>query len=156
MADLQRCGKWMPRAKEHCARSPRHEGECRTAKALEDHRARKTERRVGQADPAARSRWNLTYKLSRYGLTRADFDRLLKLQDYACAMCHEPFAEGQPIFIDHDHACCPGEKSSCGKCVRGLLELACNVSLGHIERKYELARAYLASPPGQRVSGQAA
>jgi hypothetical protein len=40
--------------------------------------------------------------------------------------------------------------------VPGLLELGCNVSLGHIERKYEPTRAYLASPPGQRVSGQAA
>jgi hypothetical protein len=151
LADLQRCGRWMPRAKEHCARSPLHEGECRTAKALEDHRARKTERQVGQADPVAKSGWNLTYKLSRYGLTRADFDRLLRLQDDACAMCHEPFAEGQPIFIDHVHACCPGEKSSCGKCVRGLLCFGCNTSLGHIERRYELARAYLDSPPARGV-----
>jgi recombination endonuclease VII len=100
-------------------------------------------------DPIASARWRLAHKFVRYGLTPADFDRLLELQGYACAMCHEPFAEGQPIFIDHDHACCPGEKSSCGKCVRGLLDLACNTSLGHIERKYEMARAYLDSPPGQ-------
>jgi hypothetical protein len=52
LADQQRCGKWMPRAKQYCAR------------------------------------------------TQADFDRLLELQDYACAMCHEPFVEGQAIFID--------------------------------------------------------
>jgi Recombination endonuclease VII len=153
LADLELCGKWMPRAKEHCARRPLHESECRTAKALADNRTRKTERRVGQSDPAARSRWRQTYKLSRYGLTQADFDRLLELQGYACAMCHKPFAEGQPIFIDHDHACCPGEKSSC---VRGLLELSCNASLGHIERRYEMARAYLSNPPARRVRDQAA
>jgi hypothetical protein len=151
LADQQRCGKWMPRAKEYCARRPGHEDDCRTAAAMADNRARKTERRIGQRDPDARRRWNQTYKLSRYGLTQADFDRLLEVQDYACAMCHEPFTEGQPIFIDHDHACCPGEKSSCGRCVRGLLELGCNIALGYIERRYEMARAYLDSPPGQLV-----
>jgi hypothetical protein len=51
-----------------------------------------------------------------------------------------------PIFIDHDHACCLDEKSSCGTCIRGLLCLSCNTTLGLIERKYELARAYLDSP----------
>jgi hypothetical protein len=153
LADQQRCGKWMPRAKEYCARRPLHEDDCRTAAAMADNRVRKTERRVGQTDPAARRRWNQAYKLSRYGLAQAGFDRLLELQDYACAMCHEPFVEGQPIFIDHDHACCPGEKSSCGQCVRGLLDLGCNIALGHIERRYEMARAYLDSPPAQSVIG---
>jgi hypothetical protein len=63
-------------------------------------------------------------------------------------MCRGPFAEGSPIFVDHDHACCPGERTSCGKCVRGLLCLSCNTALGHIERRFGLARAYLAKPPG--------
>jgi len=64
-------------------------------------------------------------------------------------MCHARFGEDQPIFIDHDHVCCPDEKSSCGKCVRGLLCLSCNTALGLIGRKYELARAYLNSPPAR-------
>jgi hypothetical protein len=102
-------------------------------------------------NPVVKTRWYQKYRLSRYGLTQADFDRLLELQDDACAMCHAPFAEGQAIFIDHDHACCPREKSSCGTCVRGLLDLSCNVSLGHIERRYEMARAYLDSPPARAV-----
>jgi hypothetical protein len=51
LADQQRCGKWMPRAKEYCARRPLHEDDCRTAAAMADNRARKTERRVGQTDP---------------------------------------------------------------------------------------------------------
>jgi hypothetical protein len=35
-----------------------------------------------------------------------DFDLLLKLQDYACAMCREPFEDRQLIHVDHDHGCC--------------------------------------------------
>ena len=30
--------------------------------------------------------------------------------------------------------------------------LGCNTALGHIERKYDLARAYLDSPPGQLLA----
>jgi Recombination endonuclease VII len=66
-------------------------------------------------------------------------------------MCHAPFEDAQPIFIDHDHACCPNNKYSCGKCVRGLLCLGCNTTLGLIERKLETAQAYLDSPPGRLV-----
>ena len=118
----------------------------------------RTAGRVRVVDPGTRRRWNQAYRLSRYGLNQEQFDRLLQAQGYACAMCREPFENGQAIFIDHDHACCPDEKSSCGKCVRGLLGLSCNTALGHIERKYEMARAYLGSPPGQLVmrAGQVA
>ena len=45
---------------------------------------------------------------------------------------------------------------ACGKCVRGLLCLSCNTALGLIEHKYELARAYLDSPPAQLVVVDAA
>jgi hypothetical protein len=39
------------------------------------------------------------------------------------------------------------EKQSCGKCLRGLLCLSCNTTLGHIERNYARAQAYLDAPP---------
>jgi hypothetical protein len=145
------CGKWMPRAQTTCARKPQHKGDCRTARALQERRLRLTARRRGQtlSTPEARARWRLKHKLKRYGLTHALFDALLEAQGYACGMCRESFADDQAIFIDHDHACCPDEKSSCGECVRGLLCLGCNTALGHIERKYDMARAYLDRPPGQ-------
>jgi Recombination endonuclease VII len=142
------CGKWMPRAQATCARGLGHGGPCKTPEAMERMRQR-TAARARPHDAVARSRWNLAYKLGRYGLTQDQFDRLLEAQEYSCAMCRKPFEEGQSIFIDHDHACCPDEKSSCGECIRGLLDLSCNTALGHIERKYEMARAYLDSPPGR-------
>jgi hypothetical protein len=143
----------MPRAQTTCGRKPLHNGDCRKAETLREHRQRLTDRRRGQirSTPEARARWARKHKLKRYGLTQALFDALLEQQGHACAMCRESFADGQPIFIDHDHACCPDEKSSRGKCVRGLLCLGCNTALGHIERKYDMARAYLDSPPWQLV-----
>lgn len=62
-------------------------------------------------------------------------------------MCHEPFKAGRRICIDHDHACCPDRERSCGKCVRGLLCLRCNTTLGHIENLGELAQIYLNKSP---------
>jgi hypothetical protein len=94
-------------------------------------------------DPVVAARWRMTYKLKRYGLTQERFDQLRAVQGNTCAMCYEPFREGQLIVIDHDHACCPEEKSSCGKCVRGLLCVSCNTALGIIEARYEMARTYL-------------
>lgn len=102
-------------------------------------------------DPATKRRWNQAYRLVCFGLTREQFDRLLEIQQSACAMCPIPFEDAQPIFIDHDRACCPDEKPSCGKCVRGLLRLSCNTALGLIERKLDLARAYPGRPPGRLV-----
>jgi hypothetical protein len=118
---------------------------------MEAHRVRRRGR-VRNDPPEAVKHWRRKNRLKNYGLTPEQFGLLLEAQDYACGMCHEPFEEDQPIFIDHDHACCPDEKSSCGKCVRGLLDLSCNTSLGVIERKYAMAHAYLARPPAQLVA----
>ncbi len=96
------------------------------------------------------------YKLTRKGLTPEKFQEMLGAQGHACAMGREPFEDGQPIFIDHDHACCPGDKS-CGMCVRGLLCLTCNVALGYIEAYSERAAFYLGQtqlqPTRSRNSG---
>jgi hypothetical protein len=142
-----RCGKWMPRAKDYCARMPGHGSECRTAAALADRKARLTERRRGQTlvTRETRSRWNRTYKLKLMGLTPERFSQMLDAQGNACAMCRTAFEEDQRICIDHDHACCPPTLPTrcCGKCVRGLLCLTCNIALGYIEAYSELATGYL-------------
>jgi hypothetical protein len=150
----ERCGKWMPRKQVACVRTPGHGGPCKTPEAMQRMRERNAARVLlygRSVNPVVRRRYKQAYKLARYGLTQELYDFLLKAQDYACAMCGTPFKDGQPVFIDHDHACCPTEKTSCGKCVRGLLDLSCNTALGHIERKYDLARAYLDNPPSRLI-----
>jgi hypothetical protein len=142
VADLQLCGKWMPRAQTTCVRTPLHGGSCATAEAMARQRQR-TAARERPYDPLARHRWRLTRKLKRYGMTKDSFARILAAQKNACAMCFAPFEEGKLVCIDHDHKCCPEEKSSCGKCVRGLLCVSCNTALGIIDARYETARAYL-------------
>lgn len=66
--------------------------------------------------------------IKRYGITREEFEALLIAQAGCCVICELPFGESTP-HIDHDHACCPKDRS-CGKCVRGLLCGDCNRGLG--------------------------
>jgi hypothetical protein len=73
--------------------------------------------------PESRKKSNRKYRISSYGLTQEQFDRLLAVQQHACGMCHEPFEEGQLVHVDHDHTCWPGKNRSCGECIRGLLAL---------------------------------
>lgn len=140
------CGEWMPRARVRCARGKGHGGKCKSAEAMENHRVRSRARPRADSAEAARHR-NRAWRLRRYELTGEQFSRLLESQGHACGMCHEPFKAGRRICIDHDHACCPDRERSCGKCVRGLLCLRCNTTLGHIENLGALARIYLNKLP---------
>lgn len=69
----------------------------------------------------------------RYGITLAQFEQMVTEQGGGCAICGgEPSGNGksgQPLHIDHDHACCAGA-SSCGRCIRGLLCGNCNTAIG--------------------------
>jgi hypothetical protein len=51
--------------------------------------------------------------------------------------CKEPTGHGWTV--DHDHACCPGERS-CGKCVRAILCMNCNNALGCVRDNIEILR----------------
>ena len=76
--------------------------------------------------------FKLIQRRSRYGMSPEDFGKLLTKQRGRCAGCGRVFDEqrwSRP-HVDHDHKCCPGERS-CGKCNRGLLCFSCNVIIGH-------------------------
>ena len=58
----------------------------------------------------------------QYGLSIEQMNAMLAS---GCVIC----GSRAGLTIDHDHSCCPG-KSSCGKCVRGVLCSTCNTGLG--------------------------
>lgn len=150
------CGKWMPRKQTHCARRPGHAPPCATPEAMEAQRQRAAEARPGRVvTPEAQARWNRAHKFVRLGISEDQFAALLEIQGYACAMCQGSFEEGQRIFADHDHTCCPKQvkatAKTCGKCVRGLLCFGCNTAVGYVEKYGAAVRAYLADPPGARI-----
>lgn len=144
----ERCGKWMPRKKTTCVRTRGHGGPCKTAEAMERDRLY-TRDHPHRESRESRKKSNRKYRISSYGLTPESFNLLVHVQKNACGMCHEPFEEGELIHVDHDHACCGVKNRSCGECIRGLLCHTCNIALGHIERRYAIARAYLDSPPAR-------
>lgn len=71
----------------------------------------------------------------RYRLTKDDYLKKVEEQKGKCAICGTdtpPKNDPDSWHVDHDHSCCPGEKS-CGFCVRGLLCSGCNFRLGILE-----------------------
>ena len=82
---------------------------------------------------------------SKYRITGDEYRSLLAKQEGGCAVCGSLCPLGGRLAVDHDHACCPGERS-CGKCVRGLLCVDCNTALGSLKDDVSLlerAVAYL-------------
>lgn len=73
-----------------------------------------------------------------YGITLAEFNIILNLQKFKCAICEEVrHSKTKPLYVDHDHRT--------GK-IRGLLCKECNVGLGNFTdsaAKLTKAIAYL-------------
>ena len=65
----------------------------------------------------------------RHGMTAAE-KALIATEQGGCAICHRPEPGAKGWVIDHDHACCPGERS-CTECRRGVLCQWCNAALGY-------------------------
>ena len=75
-------------------------------------------------------------KFGRYGLTREQYSAMLSKYEGKCWICKEREAN----CIDHDHTCCPKDKS-CGRCVRGLLCQWCNSILGYAKDRVDILNA---------------
>jgi len=89
--------------------------------------------------------------VATYGLAPGDWEKLFVAQGGKCWICRRYKAKA----VDHDHSCCSG-KTSCGRCVRGLLCGTCNGILGRWRDAIEvLLRAveYLRNPPARRILG---
>ena len=86
-----------------------------------------------------------------YNMLPGDYEKKLAEQNGGCAICKKPCHTGRRLSVDHDHKCCPG-KTSCGKCVRGLLCHNCNTVLtDHLLRIWGLIPAYLENPPAYNL-----
>jgi hypothetical protein len=63
-----------------------------------------------------------------------DFNAMWEQQGGLCALCKGPMLpkgkELTSVSVDHDHNCCPANKS-CGRCVRGLIHQRCNMVVGY-------------------------
>ena len=80
---------------------------------------------------------NESRRIRLYGVDRAKYDQMVKEQNGGCAICGDQNRDGRMLAVDHDHACCPGERT-CGKCVRGLLCDSCNHAIGKFRDDPEL------------------
>lgn len=66
----------------------------------------------------------------QHGMTEGDYSAMLLAQGGLCAGCQRPApVAGKNLHVDHDHACCPSNRS-CHSCRRGLLCAECNMALG--------------------------
>jgi hypothetical protein len=81
-------------------------------------------------------------RLDRFGLSPADYELLLRLQGYNCAVCQQPLKLKQYKFaVDHCHD---------SDDVRGVLCIRCNTSLGAFGDDPDVllrAAEYLNNPP---------
>lgn len=91
------------------------------------HNAR--EREYKKRKPRSKAQRRKEWLKGKYNITPADYEALLLSQNGVCAICQQECKTTKFLAIDHDHKCCPGDKS-CGKCIRGLLCANCNGAIG--------------------------
>jgi hypothetical protein len=89
--------------------------------------------------------WKRSLK-NLYNISSEEYYEMLSQQNNQCKLCEITSEQyGRHFSVDHDHSCCPGNKS-CGMCVRGLLCNPCNMLLGVYEKSsdfFEKAAQYL-------------
>lgn len=75
-----------------------------------------------------------TKRCHKYRLEHNVFMAMLDECNWCCEICDRPIDQ-ITAHVDHDHACCSGEKGkrTCGRCVRGLLCRFCNVGIGMLK-----------------------
>lgn len=108
------------------------------------HQAKKKQRRA----TARASRWERVYSISA-----EQYEALYAFQGGRCAICGIGQGLTKALYVDHDHACCDGP-TSCGRCVRGLIDEPCNSYLGRIRDDPTIAEKmaeYLRHPPARKV-----
>jgi hypothetical protein len=92
--------------------------------------------------------------MAQYSLPPGGYAALKAAQGGSCAICQRATGKTKALAVDHEHSCCPG-KTSCGRCVRGILCGPCNQLIGRLPKgSLQRAIAYLEDPPGPKVLAQ--
>lgn len=73
---------------------------------------------------------NSSYK-KRYGITLADYNKLLLTQNGLCGICNSMCSSGKLLAVDHNHKT---------NKVRGLLCTKCNLLIGYASESPEILR----------------
>lgn len=63
---------------------------------------------------------------------KEDRAAMWEAQDGKCYLCGEPLDDPRRVRIDHDHSCCPPNRS-CRLCRRGLVHHRCNIAIGYAD-----------------------
>lgn len=134
---------------------------CNQYRLLKFFTARKAESRrtgvdkfYGRCKPCHRKQLHASGTARKYQLSPEQYQTIKDAQGGKCAICQVATGASRALAVDHDHKCCPG-KTSCGRCVRGLLCSNCNNALGFFRDDPEAflrAARYLTDPPAQRLS----
>jgi hypothetical protein len=82
-----------------------------------------------------RAKWRQHWQKKHYGISPADYDRMLLQQGGVCAICKGLTTDGRRLFVDHNHE---------SKRVRGLLCNQCNTALGMLRERVDLFLAAIA------------
>ena len=133
---------------KECRKEPRYLKHSRCQVCFNKHRMGKRDVEKTNAQNRAslarnkETRRRYLYRLN-YNITDIIYNEILESQGFACAICRTPESELKlKLSVDHDHLCCPG-RTSCGKCIRGLLCNICNLSLGGFKDSEEMLKAAL-------------
>ena len=90
---------------------------------LEKEAVRKRKYREDNKEYVSRQKRN-NWLLRNYNMTVDEYDELLSIQDYKCALCRKPFDNENNMPVDHNH--------KTGK-VRGIVHHGCNRIIAGIE-----------------------
>jgi hypothetical protein len=96
-------------------------------------------RKERKEDPRRHRQYDMR---KRFKIGYTEFDVMFEKQGKKCAGCGttESGQESGEWHIDHDHRCCPARGNTCGKCIRGILCRACNLTLGNAQDNIERLR----------------
>lgn len=119
-----------------------HERRDRACRAAECKACSSSRSKTYNAQPENKERVRNRHYLYRYGISAERYDQMVAERGNRCDICGGPPNGKGALHVDHDHACCPGDRT-CGKCVRGLLCYRCNTALGAINDNLQTAQGML-------------